>query len=103
MAFEKSVWQGTPCEGRRLGWHWIYRSLFIACWKRFHANLESVDWSKKQTAKSLFNHPNWANMKFGTRIAIGRVLRHFVGNGWLPLVVLNPKATGTKYYGLAGR
>ncbi len=101
MTFDKSVWKDTPCEGKRLDGHWIFKSLFIACRKRFQASLETVDLSKKQTAQSLFNHTNWKNMKFGTRIAIGRILRFFVKKGWLPLQVINPKATGTKCYALA--
>ena len=102
MKFDASVWQDVVCEGKRLGWHWIFKALFIKCWKQFQASMQTVDWTKKQTAQSLFNAPNWRNMKFGTRIAIGRVLRYFVNNCWLPLVVLNPRATGTKYYGLIG-
>jgi hypothetical protein len=102
MKFDASYWRGAVCEGKRLGWHWIYKALFVKGWTQFKASIATVDWSKKQTAQSLFNVPNWRNMKFGTRIAIGRVLRYFVDNGWLPLVVLNPKATGTKYYGWIG-
>ncbi|MBK9440752.1 MAG: hypothetical protein IPN53_05295 [Comamonadaceae bacterium] len=102
MTFDTSVWKYGPCEGKRLGWHWIFKSLFDKCWTQFQASLQTVDWTKKQTAQSLFNAPNWQSMKFGMRIAIGRVLRYFVDNGWLPLVVLNPKATGTKHYGWIG-
>lgn len=102
MKFDASYWKGAVCEGKRLGWHWIYRTLFTKCWDNFQASLERVDWTKKQTAQSLYNVPDWRNMKFGTRIAIGRVLRYFVDNGWLPLVVLNPNASGTKHYGLIG-
>jgi hypothetical protein len=98
MTFDTSFWKDSPCEGKRLGWHWIFKSLYITCWKRFQRSMETVDWSKKQTAQSLFNHHNWKNMKFGTRIAIGRVLRFFVRNKWLGLKVTNPKATGTKFY-----
>ena len=98
MKFDTSYWKGGPCEGKRLGWHWVFKSLYITCWKRFQKSFETADWSKKQTAQSLFNHHNWKNMKFGTRIAIGRVLRFFVRNKWLGLTVTNPKATGTKFY-----
>ena len=101
MTFDQSVWKDVPCEGKRLSRHWIFKSLFIACWNRFRASIATADWPRKQTAQSLFNHANWRNMKFGTRIAIGRVLRFFVKNEWLPLVVINPKATGTKFYELA--
>lgn len=101
MEFDKSDGPSGQCEGKRLYRHWIFKSLFIACWSRFRESMETADWSKKQTAQSLFDHPNWRNMKFGTRIAVGRVLRFFVKNEWLPLVVTNPKSTGTKYYELA--
>ena len=98
MKFDQSYGRWGPVEGKRLGWHWIFKSLFITCWKRFLKNIETADWSKKVTAQSLFNHPNWKNMKAGTRIAIGRVLRFFVRNKWLGLTVTNPRATGTKFY-----
>jgi hypothetical protein len=103
MEFDSSYLNGATYEGKRLSRQWIFKALFIKCWKQFQASIATVDWTKKQTAQSLFNVPNWRKMKFGTRIAIGRVLRYFVDIGWLPLMVLNPKATGTKYYGLIGR
>ena len=100
MKFDTSYWKDRPCEGKRLGRHWIYKALFVKCWTKFQASMATADWTKKQTAQSLFNHPNWRSMKFGTRIGIGRVLRYFVKNGWLLLRVTNSKATGTKYYAL---
>ncbi len=102
MAFDTSYWKGALCQGKRLTRHWIYKALFLQCWQRFRASLATVDWTKKQTAQSLFNVPYWQSMNFGTRIAIGRVLRYFVDNGWLTLVVLNPTASGTKHYGWNG-
>lgn len=103
MSFDFSHWKLKVCEGKKLSRHWVFKDLFVECWANFQASITTVDWTKKQTAQSLFNVPNWKKMKFGIRIAIGRVLRFFVKSGWLPLVVLNPKATGTKYYGLIGR
>jgi hypothetical protein len=100
MNFDSSIWKHKVCEGQRLGRHWVFKEIFVQCWANFQASIATVDWTKKQTAQSLFSAPNWKKMKFGTRIAIGRVLRFFVKNGWLPLIVLNPKATGTKHYGL---
>ena len=102
MAFGSSLYKNTLSEGKKLTFHWIHKALFIECWKNFTACIATADWSKKQTSQSLFNDPNWGNLYIGTRIAIGRVLRYFVDRGWLPLVVLNPKASGTKYYGLIG-
>jgi hypothetical protein len=98
MKFDTSHWKGEPCEGKRVGLHWISKALFVKCWQQFQPNIKTADWTKKQTARSLFNVPSWTSTSFGTRIAIGRVLRFFVKNEWLPLKVLNPKATGTKQY-----
>lgn len=75
-------------------------SIFVQSWEQFQQSLETADWSKKHTAKTLFDSPNWERMTFGSRIAIGRVLRFFVDNGWLPLRVANPKSSGTKRYEL---
>jgi hypothetical protein len=98
IKFETSFWNGSPCKGKRLGFHWVPMSLFIQCWEQFQQSLETADWSKKQTAKTLFDSPNWTRMKFGIRIAIGRVLRYFVDTDLLNLRVINPKASGTKHY-----
>jgi hypothetical protein len=98
MEFDKGYGKYGPCEGKRLNHHWIFRSLFLTCARRFQENLERVDWSKKQSSQTLFDSPDWKRMKVGTRIAIGRILRYFVDNGWLPLRVTNLKVRGTKYY-----
>jgi len=98
MKFDQIHGKYGLSEGKQLGRHWIFKSLFAACWKRFNESLETLQLTGKLTAQSLFNHPNWKQMKFGTRIAVGRVLRLYAKQGWLPLQVTNPEATGTKYY-----
>ena len=98
IKFDEGHGKYGPCEGKQVGRHWIFKSLFVTCWKRFNESLETLQSTGKLTAQGLFNHPDWRQMKFGTRIAIGRVLRLYAKQGWLPLQVTNPKATGTKHY-----
>jgi hypothetical protein len=87
--------------GRALGRHWIFRDIFARCGDRFGSAVATIDWSKPQTARSLYGAANWSQFSVGYRIAVGRVLRFFVKQGWLPLKVINAKATGTKRYVLA--
>lgn len=95
---------GGIAVGKRLGLPWVLQWIFKKAWAHFCENIATVDWSKKQTAKSLFNDPDiWADMKHGIRQAFGRCLRYFVENGMLPLYVINPNSTGTKYYAPVGQ
>lgn len=87
-----------PSVGKQMGYHWVFKNIFQTAWYRFCAAIESADWTKPQTAKSLFDDPNWVNMGFGFRIALGRCLRYFVNHAMLPLRVLNPDSSGTKKY-----
>lgn len=98
VSFAKRSGKKGPSTGLDLGRHWVLEWLFRSAWARFCSGLATADWSRPQTAESLFNDPNWNSMKFGVRIAIGRCLRFFVNHGMLPLKVINPYSTGTKRY-----
>jgi len=50
------------------------------------------------TARTLYDDPDWSELRFGRRIAIGRCIRLFADREMLPIRVVNPKATGTKKY-----
>lgn len=89
--------------GKKLSSHWVFKSVFLASWQRICQGIETADWGKRQTAKSLYNDVTWPKMSVGLRIAIGRCLRYFVDNGMLPLYVVNPQSTGTKFYAPANR
>lgn len=98
IQYEKTTGPKGSSVGKRLGCAWVFRHIFQATWDRICNSSATADWSKHQTAKSLYDDPNWCSLGFGHRIAIGRCLRHFVNNGMLPLQVINPQSTGTKYY-----
>ncbi len=98
MRYSKRSVKNGPGTGLDLGRHWVFEEQFRAAWARLCAGLATADWSKPQTARSLYNDPDWESMKFGVRIAIGRCLRFFVKREMLPLKVINPQATGTKLY-----
>ena len=103
MKFESFVGRKGSGVGKRLGHHWVFSWQFQTTWEKVCKGISAADWTKKQTAKSLFNDPEiWSAMKHGIRHAIGRCLRYFVDNGMLPLYVINPKSTGTKYYAPLG-
>lgn len=90
--------------GKRLGSPWVFQWIFKRAWAHFSKNIATTDWSKKQTAKLLYNDPeDWGAMKHGVRHAIGRCLRYFVNQGMLPLYVVNPKSKGTKFYALINK
>ena len=90
-------------HGKRLGRPWVFKWIFELTWQRICSAIGDADWSVKQSSKSLFgDQVEWGNINHGIRQAIGRCLRYFVDQGMLPLRVLNPDATGTKYYGLIG-
>lgn len=98
LRFAKRSGKKGPSTGLDLGRHWVFEGQIRTAWERIRAGLATADWSRPQTAESLFNDPNWKSMKFGVRIAIGRCLRFFVNHGMLPLKVINPYSTGTKQY-----
>lgn len=98
IEFEERDGPKGKSVGVTLGRHWIFRGIFARCGKRFASAVAAVDWSKPQTAKSLYGAENWSEFSIGYRIAVGRVLRFFVKLGWLPLKVINAKSTGTKKY-----
>ena len=87
--------------GKRLGLPLVFEWIFKKAWAHFSKNIATADWSKKQTAKLLYDDPeDWGSMKHGVRHAIGRCLRHFVTQEMLPLYVVNPRSKGTKFYAL---
>jgi hypothetical protein len=98
LKYDKPNCKKGQVSGRYLSRHFVFEWQFRTSWEKICAGLTTVDWSKPQTAKSLYNYPGWNSMKFGMRIAIGRCLRFFVNQGMLPLRVINPNATGTKRY-----
>jgi len=87
-----------PSRGLDLGHHFVFDGQIRSSWESIRAALATADWTKPQSAKSLYNDPSWESKTFGARIAIGRCLRFFVNHGMVPLKVINPQATGTKLY-----
>jgi hypothetical protein len=87
-------------RGRYLGIPWVFKWIFQETWDQACANLALVDWSQKQCTKTLFDPEKWAKLSCGVQQACGRCLRYFADNGMLPIYVMNPTASGTKYYGL---
>ena len=98
LRYAKRSGKKGPSTGLTLGRHWVFQWIFRSAWGRFTTGLATADWTRPQTAKSLYNDPDWASMNFGVRIAIGRCLRFFVKHAMLPLQVINPYSTGTKRY-----
>jgi hypothetical protein len=103
MRFDTRNGPKGSSAGKRLGSQWIFKSVFLTSWQRICKGIKTADWSKPKSAKSLYNDVTWPNMGIGLRIAIGRCLRHFVDNEMLPLRVINPKSTGTKFYELVNQ
>lgn len=101
--FETRQGKGGPVVGLQLGRNFVFKELFETAGKRFCLTIVGADWTKPQTAKSLFNDPGWDRLSFGRRIAIGRCLRYFVDQEFLLLGLLNPESTGTKKYSLIER
>lgn len=87
-----------PSVGKMLGWQWVFKDIFETALTRFDATLPTLDWSKPQTSKALYNDPDWPEKKLVRRFAIGRCLRFFADRELLPLRCINPRATGTKKY-----
>lgn len=101
--FETRQGKGGPMDGLQLGRNFVFKDIVETGWQTFRTAIEGADWTKPQTAKSLFNDPNWDRLSFGRRIAIGRCLRYFVDHEMLLLGLLNPESTGTKKYSLIER
>ena len=98
LKYAKRNTKRGPGTGLTFGRHWIFKWQICTAWERIRAGLATADWSRPQTAQSLYNDPDWPQMNFGLRIAIGRCLRFFVNHAMLPLRVINPYSTGTKRY-----
>jgi hypothetical protein len=101
IQYERSMSKKGLAIGKRLGRPWVFQWIFNAAWKHFSAAIANADWRVKQCSKSLFGDAaEWGDFKFGIRQAFGRCLRYFVDQGMLPLRLVNPNATGTKFYTL---
>lgn len=85
--------------GRYLKGVWVPKGEFTLIARKAAASIPTLDWTRKQTAKAIFADPAWNDMPVGKRIALGRVLCHFVEQGLLPLRLANPKQkSGSKQY-----
>jgi hypothetical protein len=100
IKFERRNGPKGTITGLQLGRHWVFQNIVVTTYKRALASIPMLDWNVRQTAKALYGDPAWESWEKGHRHAIGRCIRFFAEHDVLPLRVINPKATGTKYYSL---
>ena len=81
------------------GGYWVPKRYFELMWESALKQLPILDWSKDQTAETLFGgKERWLSHKVGGRIALGRCLKYFADNEMLPIKVANPKKKGKRKY-----
>ncbi|HWI82693.1 hypothetical protein [Ramlibacter sp.] len=82
------------------GRYWVEQGYFELAWRLVWAHFRRVDWSRKQTAESLCNDPDWKDRRRGDRLKLGRCIKYFADNGLLPIWVCNPGKSGKRKYQL---
>ena len=81
------------------GNYWVPKRYFDLMWQAANANWETLNWSEKQSAESIFGGKDkWLAHKVGGRIALGRCLKYFADNLLLPIAVANPGKKGKRFY-----
>lgn len=82
------------------GRYWVEKGYFELAWELVWAHFGSVNWSRKQTAESLCNDPDWHDRRIGERLKLGRCIKYFADTGLLPIWVCNPGKSGKRKYQL---
>lgn len=100
IPFKPRARSNSPYPGLSLGGHWVEQGYFELAWRLVCAHFSRVDWSRKQTAESLCNDPDWKDRRRGDRLKLGRCIKYFADNGMLPIWVCNPGKSGKLKYHL---
>lgn len=89
---------GSPL-GANAGRYWVAKVRFEEMWSRANAMMQTLDWSKPQTVRTIFGDDEvWNSYKRGARIAFGRCLKYFAVHDMLPIRETNPAKTGNRKY-----
>jgi hypothetical protein len=85
----------------RINGYWVMKSTFLCAYAAIHENWDSIDWSLKQTAKSMVGNARWgAPEERGFVHALGRSVKYFMKNDMLPLPLeVARKRNGEPYKG----
>ncbi len=83
------------------GGHWVMKKTFLHAYRCVHSNWDSIDWSKKQTAKSMIGTACWGKPEErGLNQALGRCVKYFATHDMLPQPVeVARKRNGKPYKG----
>lgn len=86
--------QGLTLGGR----YWVEKGYFELAWGLVWAHFSHVDWTRKQSAESLCNDPDWQDRRRGDRLKLGRCIKYFADQELLPIWVCNPGQSGKRKY-----
>ena len=83
------------------GGFFVFKSTMILAWSGVNENWADIDWSVKQTSKTMIGEKHWGEPEEkGFNQALGRAIRFFVRHDMLPLrLVLARTLKGTPYKG----
>ena len=85
--------------GANAGGYWVAKVRFEEMWSRANAAMQTLDWSKPQTGRTIFGDDEvWNSYKRGARIAFGRCLKYFAVHDMLPIREANPAKSGSRIY-----
>jgi len=92
------------------GGYWVKKQTFLLAYTAINANWSSIDWSAKQTAKSMLADAWGDPAVWGYNQALGRCVKYFVTHDMLPLPLEvarkhngEPYKRGSAKYVLRGR
>ncbi len=81
------------------GGYWVSKDLVDLMWLHASKALPNLDWSKRQTAVTIFDDSKkWLSYAFGARLALGRCLKYFADHDMLPIRVANEAKKGPRKY-----
>lgn len=98
LVFETRTGQKGPIVGLQIGRHWVFRAQAEWTLRLARESIPMRDFLKPLKVQEILDDPLWRTRKFGTRIAIGRCLKLFVGRNLIPLRESNPDKKGPRKY-----
>ena len=70
------------------GGYWVFKETMILAWTAVHENWANIDWTKKQTSKTMIGEEHWGEPEDrGFNQALGRCITLFAKHDMLPLLL----------------
>lgn len=98
LVFEKRTGQKGTVTGIQMGRHWVFQEQVEWTLRQAYASIPTLDFPRPLKAQEILDDSLWRTRKFGTRIAIGRILKLCVRRNMIPLRESNPEKKGPRKY-----